>query len=40
MKALHYFRAFRGISERELLRFLLQRERFVAALVRPLIWLF
>ncbi len=40
MKALHYFRAFWGISERELLRFLRQRERFVAALVRPLIWLF
>ncbi|MGH8547124.1 MAG: ABC transporter permease [Methylococcales bacterium] len=40
MKALHYFRALRGITERELLRFLRQRERFVAALVRPLIWLF
>jgi ABC-2 type transport system permease protein len=40
MKPLHYFRAFRGITERELLRFLRQRERFVAALVRPLIWLF
>lgn len=40
MKALHYFRALCGIGERELLRFLRQRERFVAALVRPLVWLF
>lgn len=40
MKPLHYFRALWGISERELLRFLRQRERFVAALVRPLVWLF
>jgi ABC-2 type transport system permease protein len=31
---------FWGILERELLRFLLQRERFFAALVRPLVWLF
>ena len=30
----------RGIVLRELLRFLQQRERFVAALVRPLVWLF
>ncbi|MGH8474917.1 MAG: ABC transporter permease [Methylococcales bacterium] len=40
MRLLHYLRAFCGIGERELLRFLRQRERFVAALVRPLIWLF
>ncbi|MCI0733871.1 MAG: ABC transporter permease, partial [Methylococcaceae bacterium] len=40
MKALHYIRALSGITERELLRFLRQRERFVAALVRPLVWLF
>ncbi len=32
-------RAFWGIIGRELLRFLQQRERFFAALVRPLIWL-
>jgi ABC-2 type transport system permease protein len=31
---------FSGILEREGLRFLLQRERFFAALVRPLVWLF
>jgi ABC-2 type transport system permease protein len=30
----------RGIVWRELLRFLHQRERFVSALVRPLVWLF
>ncbi len=40
MTTLHYIRAMRGIVERELLRFLHQRERFVAALVRPLVWLF
>ena len=39
MSAMHYFRAFNGIVWRELLRFLQQRERFFAALVRPLIWL-
>jgi ABC-2 type transport system permease protein len=33
------FRALGGIVKRELLRFLNQRERFFAALVRPLIWL-
>jgi len=33
-------RAFRGIVWRETLRFLRQRERFFAALVRPLVWLF
>lgn len=40
MTLLHYFRALSGITERELLRFLRQRERFIAALVRPLVWLF
>jgi ABC-2 type transport system permease protein len=35
----HYARAFAGIVSRELLRFFQQRERFFAALVRPLIWL-
>ncbi len=40
MRTLHYLRAMRGIVVRELWRFLLQRERFVAALVRPLVWLF
>ena len=39
MNLMHYARAFRGIVWRELLRFLQQRERFFAALVRPLIWL-
>ena len=39
MNLMHYFRAFYGIVWRELLRFLQQRERFFAALVRPLIWL-
>jgi ABC-2 type transport system permease protein len=32
-------RAFGGIIRRELLRFVHQRERFFAALVRPLVWL-
>ena len=32
-------RAFSGIQKRELLRFVQQRERFFAALVRPLVWL-
>ena len=36
----HYLRALRGISTRELLRFVHQRERFISALVRPLVWLF
>ena len=31
--------AFAGIARRELLRFVNQRERFFAALVRPLVWL-
>ena len=39
MSSMHYVRAFYGIVWRELLRFLQQRERFFAALVRPLIWL-
>ncbi len=34
-----YARAFAGIVWREILRFLYQRERFLAALVRPLVWL-
>lgn len=40
MRLLHYWRAMWGIVGRELLRFLHQRERFVSALVRPLVWLF
>ena len=36
----HLARASRAILWRELMRFLLQRERFLAALVRPLVWLF
>jgi len=35
-----YLICFRGIVWREALRFLHQRERFVSALVRPLLWLF
>jgi len=35
----HYAQAFYGIVWREALRFIQQRERFLAALVRPLIWL-
>ena len=34
-----WLRALRGICWREFLRFLLQRGRFFAALVRPLVWL-
>lgn len=40
MGFLLYWRAMWGIIGRELLRFLKQRERFISALVRPLIWLF
>ncbi|XSG84173.1 MAG: ABC transporter permease [Methylohalobius sp. ZOD2] len=40
MGLMHYLRATRAISARELLRFVHQRGRFVAALVRPLVWLF
>ena len=39
MSPTHYGRCFLGILKREALRFLQQRERFVAALVRPLVWL-
>ncbi|MCH8926171.1 MAG: ABC transporter permease [Proteobacteria bacterium] len=39
MTGAHYARCFQGIATREALRFLQQRERFVAALVRPLVWL-
>ncbi|HKM62155.1 MAG TPA: ABC transporter permease [Acidisphaera sp.] len=35
-----YVICLRGIAWREALRFLHQRERFVSALVRPLVWLF
>src|SRR5882724_6220193 len=35
-----YFICLRGIVWREALRFLHQRERFISALVRPLVWLF
>lgn len=40
MNLLHYWRALWGIIWRECRRFVTQRERFVSALVRPLIWLF
>src|SRR5271157_890819 len=36
----HYLICMNGIIWREALRFLHQRERFVSALVRPLVWLF
>jgi ABC-2 type transport system permease protein len=35
-----YFICLRGIVWREALRFVHQRERFISALVRPLVWLF
>jgi ABC-2 type transport system permease protein len=35
----HAFIAMRAIVQREALRFVHQRERFIAALVRPLVWL-
>jgi ABC-2 type transport system permease protein len=35
-----YLACFNGIVWREMLRFLHQRERFLSALVRPLVWLF
>jgi len=38
--AIHYVVCLKGIIWREALRFLHQRERFLAALVRPLVWLF
>jgi ABC-2 type transport system permease protein len=37
---IHYWRAMMGIVARELSRFVTQRERFISALVRPLVWLF
>ncbi len=37
---LHFWRALWGIVGRELWRFVRQRERFISALVRPLVWLF
>ena len=37
---LQYLICLRGIVWREALRFLHQRERFISALVRPLVWLF
>ena len=40
LSASGYFICFSGIVWREVLRFLHQRERFLAALVRPLVWLF
>lgn len=40
MRLLHYWRAMWGIIGRELWRFVRQRERFISALVRPLVWLF
>jgi len=39
MSPANYLRCFCGIARREALRFLKQRERFIAALVRPLVWL-
>ena len=35
----HAWTAFWGVAKREVLRFFHQRERFLAALVRPLVWL-
>lgn len=40
MNILHYWRAMWGIIWRECWRFITQRERFISALVRPLVWLF
>ena len=40
MTAGHYLRCLQGIVAREALRFIHQRGRFIAALVRPLVWLF
>jgi ABC-2 type transport system permease protein len=37
---MHYWRAMLGIVGRELSRFITQRERFISALIRPLVWLF
>lgn len=40
LRAAGYLACFRGIVWREVLRYLHQRERFLSALVRPLVWLF
>ena len=40
MSVIHYWRAMWGIVGRELWRFVTQRERFISALVRSLVWLF
>ena len=40
MRFFHYWYALWGIIFRELFRFVRQKERFLSALVRPLIWLF
>ncbi len=40
MNLASYGHCLRGVVSRELLRFVHQRSRFVAALVRPLVWLF
>lgn len=39
MSMISYLRALQAVLVREVLRFVHQRERFVAALVRPLVWL-
>ena len=39
MTPVQYLRAFNGIVRREALRWIYQRERFISALVRPLVWL-
>jgi len=39
MSPVHYFRCLVGVVEREGLRFVNQRGRFISALVRPLVWL-
>lgn len=39
MTLVHYWRCFWGIVWREGLRFVHQRERFLSAMVRPLVWL-
>ena len=40
MQVMPWLHCMRGVVGRELLRFLHQRSRFLAALVRPLVWLF
>jgi ABC-2 type transport system permease protein len=39
MKTTAFLICFKGIAKREILRFFQQRERFLAALIRPLFWL-